>query len=277
MATLRNVRCAYIDMDGTLLGPGGGLFAGVDGEVSILGPRAIEACLRAGVEVVVMSGRRRDVAVEDARLFGQGCCIFEIGAGIVMEGETYWLTGSWQPASGRTIHSQIAESGATKFLLEEYSGCLEEHSPWHVNREVSHLLRGLVDTREANALLDEHGYEGLELTDNGAVRRRSPALSELPRVHAYHLRPRGVSKANAIAAHQRMRGYDPADCVAVGDSREDLGAARTVGSMWLVANATERDPSLTEALAGHPNARVCEEAHGAGVYEAIVSTLAEKA
>jgi hydroxymethylpyrimidine pyrophosphatase-like HAD family hydrolase len=270
------VRCAYIDMDGTLLGPGGGLFAGPDGEVSILGARAIEACLRSDVEVVVMSGRRRDVAIEDARLFGQGCCIFEIGAGVVMEGETYWLTGAWQPGNGRTIHTQIAETGALQFLLEEYSGCLEEHSPWHVNREVSHLLRGLVDTKEANALLDEHGFEGLELTDNGAVRRRSPALADLPRVHAYHLRPRGVSKAGAVAAHQRMRGYEPAECVAVGDSREDLGVARTVGAFWLVANAIERDPHLEEVLACHPNARLCEEAHGAGVYEAIVRTLAER-
>ena len=270
------MRCAYIDMDGTLLGPGGGLFAGVDGDVSILGARAIEACLRSDVEVVVMSGRRRAIAVEDARLVGQGCCIFEIGAGVVMEGETYWLTGAWQPDNGRTIHEQITASGAPQFLLEEYSGCLEEHSPWHKNREVSHLLRGLVDTREANATLAEHGFEGLELTDNGAVRRRSPALADLPMVHAYHLRPRGVSKANAVAAHQRMRGYDPADCVAVGDSREDLGVARTVGSFWLVANATERDPSLTDVLACHPNARLCEEAHGAGVYEAVVRTLAER-
>ena len=92
-----------MDMDGTLLGPGGGLFAGVDGEVSLFGARALEACLRADVEVVVMSGRRRDVAIEDARLFGQGSCIFEIGAGLVLEGETHWLTGSWMP-QGLTIH-----------------------------------------------------------------------------------------------------------------------------------------------------------------------------
>ena len=123
-----------MDMDGTLLGPGGGLFAGIDGEVSLFGPRALEACLRADVEVVVMSGRRRDVAIEDARLFGQGSCIFEIGAGLVLEGETHWLTGSWMP-QGLTIHEQIAKSGAPQYLLEEYSGCLEVHSPWHTGRE----------------------------------------------------------------------------------------------------------------------------------------------
>jgi len=43
-------------MDGTLLGPGGGLFAGPDGEVAPLGAKAIEACLRSGIEVVVIQG-----------------------------------------------------------------------------------------------------------------------------------------------------------------------------------------------------------------------------
>ena len=42
---------------------------------------------------------------------------------------------------------------------------------------------------------------------------------------------------------------------------------------WLVANAVERDPSIGEALAKHENARVCEAGHGAGVYEAVVSSL----
>ena len=34
-----------------------------------------------------------------------------------------------------------------------------------------------------------------------------------------------------------------------------------------------RDPSMREAIAAHPNARVTEAAHGAGVYEAVLSTL----
>ena len=67
------MRCLYVDLDGTLLGPGGGLLAEPGGGVTLLGIRAVEACQRAGVEIVVMSGRRRDTAIEDARLFGQRC------------------------------------------------------------------------------------------------------------------------------------------------------------------------------------------------------------
>ena len=62
------MRCLYLDLDSTLLGPGGSLLHDADGAVSLLGVRAVEACLRAGVEVVLMSGRRR------AQLhYGSGC------------------------------------------------------------------------------------------------------------------------------------------------------------------------------------------------------------
>jgi phosphoserine phosphatase len=74
----------------------------------------------------------------------------------------------------------------------------------------------------------------------------------------------------------QVRGYAPEDCIAVGDSREDLEAAGVVSTFWLVGNALERDPTLREAIAGRDNVRVAEGHHGAGVYEAVVTTLAER-
>ena len=73
--------------------------------------------------------------------------------------------------------------------------------------------------------------------------------------------------------HRRARGYERAETFAVGDSREDLACAAEVDCFWLVANAVARDPSIREALVAHANARVCEAGHGAGVYEAVLSTL----
>jgi hydroxymethylpyrimidine pyrophosphatase-like HAD family hydrolase len=62
------MRCLYLDLDGTLLGRGASLLHDGEGEVTIDGVRAVQACLRAGVEVVLMSGRRRAQVFEDARL-----------------------------------------------------------------------------------------------------------------------------------------------------------------------------------------------------------------
>ena len=70
----------------------------------------------------------------------------------------------------------------------------------------------------------------------------------------------------------QARGYAPEECIAVGDSREDLGAAAVVGTFWLVANALEHDPGLRTAMAQFANVRVAEEAHGAGVYEAVITS-----
>jgi phosphoglycolate phosphatase len=267
----------YVDLDGTLLGRGASLMRDGEGNVSIEGVRAVQACMRADVEVVLMSGRRRAQVFEDARLLGQSSFIYEAGACVVLDGEEQWLTGEeWnigQQPGEETIAEQIERSGAPALLLERYVGRLEYHEPWHTEREVSHLFRGLVDAGEVDALLQEHGHEDLRLVDNGVVNRRSPALADLEHVRGYHLLPAGASKAGGVAWHSRARGYAREECFAVGDSREALACAAQVGTFWLVANAVGRDPSIREALAKYENARLCEAGHGAGVYEAVVSAL----
>lgn len=265
-------RCVYLDLDGTLLGRGASLLHDGAGQVSIDGVRAVQACLRAGVEVVLMSGRRRAQVAEDARLLGQRSYIFEAGACVVLEGEEHWLTGGLMPGE-LTIAEQIERKGAPALLLQRYQGKLEYHEPWHLEREVSHLFRGLVDAFEVDRLLADHGHEDLRLVDNGVVSRRSQALAELPHVRGYHLVPAGASKAGAVGFHRRARGYERSETFAVGDSREDLACAGEVDVFWLVANAIERDPTMSSAIAGYDNVRVTEAAHGAGVYEAVVSTL----
>lgn len=266
------IRCLYLDLDGTLLGRGASLLHDGEGGVSIAGVRAVEACLRAGVEVVLMSGRRRAQVAEDARLLGQSAFVFEAGACVVLAGEEHWLTGALLPGE-LTIAEQIERSGAPALLLSHYQGHLEYHEPWHVDREVSHLFRGLVDANEVDELLARHGHGHLRLVDNGVVHRRSAALAGLPRVRGYHLVPANASKAGAVAFHRQVRGYAREETFAVGDSREDLACAEHVGAFWLVANAVERDPSIREAVARYDNVRVADAAHGAGVYEAVVSTL----
>jgi hydroxymethylpyrimidine pyrophosphatase-like HAD family hydrolase len=268
------VRCLYLDLDGTLLGRGASLLHDGDGAVTIEGVRAVQACLRAGVEVLLMSGRRRVQVGEDARLLGQQSFAFEAGACLVLDGEEHWLTGDLLPGE-LSIFEQIERSGAPALLLEHYAGRLEYHEPWHTQREVSQLFRGLVDAFEADRLLAEHGHGDLRLVDNGVVSRRSPVLASLPQVRGFHLVPAGASKAAAVALHMRARGYSREQTFAVGDSREDLACAAEVGSFWLVANAVQQDPSIRAALAGHSNARVSEQSYGAGVYEAVLTALME--
>jgi hypothetical protein len=271
------VRCLYVDLDGTLLGPDASLLTGADGRFSLLGVRALEACARAGVEVVIYSGRRQGSVFEGARLIGSSSYIFEIGCGLVVDGELEWLTDGLVPTDeGGTIHDQISASGAPALLLDRFGDRLEYHTPWSAGREVSHLLRGNVDLDEVAAVLDEAGLGWLRLVDNGVIRSSSEQLAGLPAVHAYHLIPAGASKARGVARHMQIRGYAPEDCIAAGDSREDMEAATVVGTFWLVANALERDETLEREVRGRPGVRIASEPYGAGVYEAVVTTLAEQ-
>jgi len=269
------IRCVYTDLDGTMLGRGASLFRDAEGNFTMLAARALEACHRAEVEVVIKSGRRQAQVMEDARLIGQTSYIFEVGCGMVVDGEEIFLTGELQPRDDRTIHDLIEDSGAPRLLLETYAGRLEHHAPWHRNREVSHLMRGLVDSVEADALLDSHGLGQLRLVDNGAISRGESTLAIDGLPHAYHLIPRVASKGAAVGHHMRARGYSPDECIGVGDSREDLGVAEAVGRFFLVRNAVEKDPAIAEVVASKPNVEVTEERNGAGFYEAVVRSLAE--
>jgi phosphoglycolate phosphatase len=251
------VRCLYTDLDGTLLGKGASLFRTAEGDFTLLAARALEACHRAGVEVVIKSGRRRAQVMEDARLLGQTSYIFEVGTGLVIDGEVTFLTGDLQPREGLSIHAQIEQSGAPALLLDRFAGRLEPHSPWDVDREVSHLFRGSISAGEGNDVLEAEGHGALRLVDNGVIEDGR---------HAYHLIPAVSSKAGAVAAHMRARGYAPEQCVGVGDSREDLDVAKVVGRFFLVANA-----EVGEA----PGVERTEAPMSEGFYEAVMRSLAE--
>jgi hydroxymethylpyrimidine pyrophosphatase-like HAD family hydrolase len=254
------LRCVYTDLDGTLLGRGGSLLRTAQGEFTLLAARALEACHRAAVEVVIKSGRRRAQVMEDARLLGQSSYIFEVGTGMAIDGEVTFLTGDLQPRENASIHAQIAASGAPDLLLRRYEGRLEPHLPWARDREVSHLFRGNVDAEEANRLLVAEGHEDLRLVDNGWI---------APDTHGFHLIPAGCSKAAAVAAHMRARGYAREQCIGIGDSREDLDVAAVVGRMFLVANAAAGDSSA------YPNVERTEGEMSEGFYEAVIRALAE--
>jgi phosphoglycolate phosphatase len=240
------VQCVYTDLDGTMLGRGGSLFRTADGEFTLLVGRALEACHRAGTEVVITSGRRRVQVMEDARLIGQSSYIFEVGTGLAVDGEL-------------SIHAQIEASGAPALLLRHYEDRLNPHLPYALDREVSHLFRGDIDAPEANRLLADSGHADLRLVDNGWIS---------PGTHAFHLIPAASSKSNAVVSHMRARGYSPERCIGVGDSIEDLELAAVVGRMFMVGN------SAAEGSA-RANVERTEGAMSEGFYEAVIRALAE--
>lgn len=270
------LKCVYTDLDGTLLGKRGSLFRDAEGGFSMLQARALEACHRADVEVVIKSGRREAQVMEDSRLIGATAYIYEVGCGVVIDEEKTLLVGGLEPEEGKTLAETIVDAGIPDLLFDAFGGRLDWHRPWHKQRELSLLFRGYVDVDEANALLSERGHADLRLIDNGAIFRPMEGIDGP--AHAYHLIPAESSKAKAVEFHMQARGYQANECIAIGDSVEDLAVAEVVGRFFVPANGPERDPGLAAAIAAATSAghdvRVTEGSMGEGVYEAVVSTLA---
>jgi phosphoglycolate phosphatase len=244
----------YADVDGTLVGPGGSLFSTGDGP-SARGAAAVAALHDAHVQLVLVSGRTRGQMREAARLLGAGAFIAELGAFVVEREHTEEVTANFGAFRGTgTPFAAMARSGAGGFLLERYGGVLELHTPWAFRgREATMLFRGLVDEREATERLAQAGYRWLELRDNGRISRTSVSLN-VAEVRAYHLVPRGVSKAAAVRIHRDRCGISIEQAAAVGNSPSDLEMATEVGAMALVGTeeAVPSDKAENVFTTEHP-------------------------
>lgn len=259
---LTGVKVVYADLDGTLLGPGGSLFAAPGGGVTIAAARAIEALHAAGISLVVMSGRTRRSA-EVARALGADAYIAELGALLIERpGPKENKVRSHGAFRGDgSPFDAIVRSGAGAFLLERFPRKLAPVAPW---TEATMMFHGFIDAEEANRALEEAGYGWLAFLDNGRLRRTLPDL-DVPEIRAYHLLPKGVSKASAVRLHRERNGVARKEAIAIGDSRTDLAVAAEVRAFFLVANgvASVGDVDWPD------NAYVTREQRGEGFAETI--------
>jgi hypothetical protein len=261
LAATLEVTTVYADLDGTLLGPGGSLFAGpAQGSVTGEPAAALTAMAEAGLDLVLMSGRTRDQVREAARTLGARAFIAEVGGLLVYrDGGGEEVVRNARAARRGTAYRAIERSGAAGLLLQAYADRLEPHAPWaFLGRECSMLFRGRVDLEEARGLLREAGYGWLDLQDNGLLPNahiRFPWL-QVDEAHAYHLVPAGVSKRSAVALDRARRGLDRRNCIAVGDGPSDAEVAPEVGAVFVVANGERSLAGLAISdnvyLAGRP-------------------------
>ncbi len=270
-----HVRAVYTDLDHTLLGPDASLFLGPDRRYSLEPARALVGLLEAGIDVVPVSGRNNTQLKELARLFGLSNYVAELGCATYYEqGRKVVANHSFPVPAGSNLNQAIAASGAPALLLLEYQGLLEYHTPWSTRQECTHLFRGQVDIDEANIRLNDEGFSGLRLIDNGRC-RSSTTLNSLPETHAYHLLPSEAGKAAAIRADQKHRNFSPAETIAFGDSLADLEMAAAVGLFFLVRNDLSTQPQIAKTVESIQNVYVTDSTMGLGWAE-VVSKLLDK-
>jgi hydroxymethylpyrimidine pyrophosphatase-like HAD family hydrolase len=225
----------FSDVDGTLVGRDGSLLADLDGRPTLAAAEALVAAGRAGLDVVLVSGRTRAQLVEACRLLGLRDAIGELGAVLVLGREAELQWGACPRELGATPAEALARSGALAALLDAFPGRLEPHTPWAEGRQGTALLRGSVEVAEADAVLAGRGFGWARVLDNGRLRGRYPHLDGAE-THAYHLLPAGVGKSAAAAAYLARRGLAAHQAAAIGDAPADLEVGAVTGAMFLVAN-----------------------------------------
>lgn len=236
------MRAVYLDLDGTLLGPGGSVLAGEEGVPSDAGVRALMLLRERGVPVVLVSGRSRMRLETTALLLGADGILPELGA----------CDCGYPAAPGGTVHDAIAATGIPAALLDREPG-LEVHPAAQWGREGGHVFRGAV-SHDAAGWVAERSSGALRLADNGRVAGGN----------VFHLLPAAASKGSAVATDIARRGLDAGACLAVGDSAEDAVMAGHVGRFALVRNGAAADPDLAARLPW-----VTRASYGAGVLEAV--------
>jgi hypothetical protein len=256
---LARAKVLYSDLDGTLLGRGACLLRDGDGAPSLDAAAAVTRVSAAGLPVVITSGRNAKQLMEVSRLLGFDDFIAELGtvrhyrAG----NRTVYDTGDWPDGlvlPGETPYEAIVRAGALAKLQERFPGLIEYHDPWHLDREVTHVLRGNVPLPGAQAVLDTLPMP-VTLVDNGVIHPPRHTLVGVDEVHAFHLVPTGVSKARAVAADLAARGLSRDEAIAIGDSAADICMADAAGLMVCVSNGLS-DPVLVARARGQAPGRV---------------------
>jgi len=265
--TLSSASVLFSDLDGTLFAPGGLLLGDASGAPSTATAEAVVAINRAGLSAVITTGRNRLQCMELSRILGWRAFIAELGTVIVhelYEPATYCL-GEWPDGAllpDETPYEAIVRSGALEELRRRFPGRIEEHAPWHVDREATHVLRGNIDVAEARAALDALELP-VSLIDNGIVRAPQNTLVGVIEIHAYHLVPKGVHKALAIEQVLARRGLTRSDALAIGDSATDVEMADAVALGVLVRNALD-DARVREEAARRDNVVATRGERGEG-------------
>ncbi|MGQ7295862.1 HAD family hydrolase [Quadrisphaera sp. KR29] len=260
------VRLVATDLDGTVVR--------ADGSISARTRAAFEACRRAGVHVVAVTGRPPRWVVDLTDAFGpvvvvcaNGAITFDLASGAVIGSRTVPAEAVLQavPAVRRELPGVSA-------ALETLAGF--RHEPAYVPRYDAR--RSAVVGELPELLADDPGVVKLLLREESTPPDR--LLDVVQRAAGHLVEPthsgmdglvevsaRGVSKASALAELAAGLGVPAADVAAFGDMPNDLPMLRWAGHSYAVGGA---HPDVLAAA--RATAPPCEEDGVAQVLERLL-------
>jgi Cof subfamily protein (haloacid dehalogenase superfamily) len=253
MVTLSNIRLLATDIDGTLLNPE---FKISEGDLS-----ALRRAHAAGIEIVLVTGRRHAFALPIAKQLGFDLWLISSNGAVTrsLSGETFHrdmmpaetcrrLCGAMQQFRGNTVLTfdretkgaivleRMDELGASiRRWLEKNMEYIEFVVPIEkalVTNPVQAMFCGtMVRMNTALTALEQAGMDGMVTVLRTEYPERD--LSMIDVLNA------GCSKGHALERWAAYRGYRREEVMAVGDNHNDVEMLEFAGHPVIMGNACE--------------------------------------
>ncbi|MEA2015767.1 MAG: HAD-IIB family hydrolase [Actinomycetota bacterium] len=256
--SLKELKVIYTDLDGTLFNERGCLIKDHENNYYLDAVRLFRKIRDREIDIVMISGRNRYQLRYIAQMIGLKNYVSELGAELVYNlGEKVYPTFD----DNRTGY-ELTGGGKdlikiTELLKKSFPGRIESKIEWSKYRAYNALFFGEIDLDRANRLIESEGYKGLALVDNGFSSLVTLDI-DVKRLHIYNLMPAGVNKSNGIILDKKKRNFAAGDCIAIGDSLEDLKMADEVKYFFLMKNALEHKETIADELKKYKNVYITE-------------------
>lgn len=266
---LKDLRVIYTDLDGTLFNHRGCIIKDYRDDYYFDALKLLPRIADKNWDVVPVSGRNKFQLKYNAQIMGLNNYISELGAELIYNlGEKVYITFDHNKAKFDLTYEGKDLIKITELLKRNFPGKIEGKTEWSRYRSYNALFLGEIDLVRANEILETEGYKGLVLVDNGLSSLEELDL-DIERMHIYNLMLSEVNKSNGIKLDKEIRNFNIENCIALGDSPEDLKMANEVKYLFLMRNALEHKEDLPGGINKYNNVYITDGIMNRGWTEVI--------
>ncbi|MCE5330011.1 HAD hydrolase family protein [bacterium] len=267
--SISKVKVIYTDLDGTMLNDKGCLIKDDKDNYYFDVLMQLKNLSAKNIDLVLVSGRNKMQLRYNAQILDLRNYISELGSEVVYDlGKEIHLTydKSRQKYDFASLGPDL--EAVVSLLKKEFPSKIDYSPDWNRYRSTNVLFLGEIDLNKANKLLEENGYGDSVIINNGLTGMYSTNLN-VSKVYFYNLMPKGINKAAGVRLDKKIRHLERENCIALGDSLEDLKIAGEVGYFFLINNNIHEEKDVLDVLPEYENVYISDHKMNRGWVEVI--------